>query len=319
MSRMVLLNGINYWLSVLKYETENASGSNMQDINLVSEDFYCELFNVIFDYSLVNANQFRSNFPGVDLIDDKNKVLIQVSSTCTSDKIRHSLEEIEKNINRFDGYKFKFISLTKDIDKLKHGKYSVKGNISFTPSTDIYDKKSIYAKIKVLSTEKISSIYSLCKNNIKFNPNPVKLESGLVYIINALSSVPLYEKNVNIETVAFDINAKIIKNDIELFRDIINDNVVYYNTIKQIYEEYDKIGQNKSLAVLYSLHKKYLEATKHKYHGDDIYAYINEKVKQEVMENADIIQSNLDQESLSFYIDLILIHAFIECQIYQKP
>lgn len=318
MNREIILKIIRHQLALLASETEIASGGNMQDINLISEDFYRDLLNVIFDWTLVNANGLSANFPGVDLLDKGKKILVQVSSTCRKEKIKHSIDEIEKKGNEFDGYRFIFLSLVKDATALRNKNYSIPSNISFNPEEDIDDVSSIFQKINGLSIAKIEAICKLCKSNICFEPNVVKLESSVTKIINILSSRKLSKEDFDIDTIVYDINEKIIANDIGLFKDIINEYKAYYNCVKRVYEEFDKNGNNKSIAILHSLHKMYLESSK-QYHGDDIYKCISEQVKKVVVVDLKGSDTYLNIEDLDFYIDIILIHAFIECQIYKKP
>lgn len=40
----------------------------------------------MYNYNLVNLNSIKQNVEGIDLIDTKNKVIIQVSATCTKEK-----------------------------------------------------------------------------------------------------------------------------------------------------------------------------------------------------------------------------------------
>lgn len=318
MNRKILVDRILHQLGILVSETEIALASNMQDINLVSEDFYCELLNVIFDWDLVNANELSANFPGVDLIDKKDKVFVQVSSTCTKEKIDHSLDEINKISKDFEGYNFLFLSLVKSASKLRDKTYTISNNITFDPKENIYDVTSIFQKIKGLEIDKVKQVYNICKTNIIFPPNTVNLESGITKIINILSSKELSKEDLDIDTVAYDLNQKITVNNLELFKEIINDYKVYYNSIRHVYEEYDKNGYNKSLAILHTLHKMYLESSK-QYQGDDIYKNISDKVKDIVINDLKGNDIDINVEDLDFYIDIILIHAFIDCQIYKKP
>lgn len=318
MNRKILVDSILHQLSILVSETEIASSSNMQDINLVSEDFYCELLNVIFDCDLVNANELSANFSGVDLIDKKDKVFVQVSSTCTKEKIDHSLDEINKRSKDFEGYNFLFLSLVKSASKLRDKTYTISNNITFDPKENIYDVASIFQKIKRLKIDKVKQVYNICKTNIIFQPNTANLESGITKIINILSSKELSKEDLDIDTVAYDLNQKITVNNLELFKEIINDYKVYYNSIRHVYEEYDKNGNNKSLAILHTLHKMFLESSK-QYQGDDIYKSISDKLKDIVINDLKGNDIDINVEDLDLYIDIILIHAFIDCQIYKKP
>ncbi|MBR3171715.1 MAG: pentapeptide repeat-containing protein [Lachnospiraceae bacterium] len=68
---------------------------NFHDINIVSENFFSDLLNILYGYELVNANKIRMNTAGYDLIDTKNRLLIQVSSSAHPQKVKDTLEKIE--------------------------------------------------------------------------------------------------------------------------------------------------------------------------------------------------------------------------------
>jgi hypothetical protein len=69
---------------------------NLQDINIKAEDIFMHLLNDVYALRLVNANKIRDNFPTVDLIDEENKQIIQVTSSISTTKINKTLKGIEK-------------------------------------------------------------------------------------------------------------------------------------------------------------------------------------------------------------------------------
>lgn len=68
--------------------------------------------NIIFDLELENLNFSYQNIDGIDLIDNKNKVVVQVSSTCTKAKIDNSLSK--KIYTKYKDYSYKFMSISKN-------------------------------------------------------------------------------------------------------------------------------------------------------------------------------------------------------------
>ncbi len=47
-------------------QIENLNSMSLYDANIFSEYTLCELLNLVFDFSLVNANLISTNFPAVD-------------------------------------------------------------------------------------------------------------------------------------------------------------------------------------------------------------------------------------------------------------
>lgn len=72
--------------------------NNYTDINITSENFFCDLLNILFGYHLTNANRDKSNQSGFDLIDKKNKIVFQISSTNRPQKIINSINQTIKLI-----------------------------------------------------------------------------------------------------------------------------------------------------------------------------------------------------------------------------
>ncbi|MFR7839157.1 MAG: SMEK domain-containing protein [Blautia massiliensis (ex Durand et al. 2017)] len=70
---------------------------NLYDINIIAEDFFPGLLNLIYGYELKNANHLEKNAPAIDLIDRKNRIAVQVTSDNSSTKIRHTIAEFNKN------------------------------------------------------------------------------------------------------------------------------------------------------------------------------------------------------------------------------
>ena len=93
MNRTTYFNYIEEKLNTLAYRIEVRSKLNLLELNIHSEKFFASLCNIIFDLELENLNFSSQNIDGIDLIDRKNKVVVQVSSTCTKAKIESSLSK----------------------------------------------------------------------------------------------------------------------------------------------------------------------------------------------------------------------------------
>ena len=83
-----------YGISTLDNYLYYNDKENFHDIHIASENFFCDLLNILFDYSLVNANKIRKNIAGYDLMDTKSKLLVQVSASARPEKIKHTFETI---------------------------------------------------------------------------------------------------------------------------------------------------------------------------------------------------------------------------------
>ncbi|PWK72891.1 hypothetical protein LX99_04221 [Mucilaginibacter oryzae] len=95
------------------------------DINKVSEGFAMKLLNLIYDYNLVDLNDIKEDFPGLDLGElDQSKIAFQVTSRTDTAKVISSLKTViaEKHHETFSGG-IKFLILAEG-EKIKFPKTS---------------------------------------------------------------------------------------------------------------------------------------------------------------------------------------------------
>lgn len=95
-----LVRQFDYGLSFLEAYIKICNKTRLFDINIISEQFMCKLLNILYDYSLVNANETDSLTAGYDLISEKEKIVIQVTSECSTAKVRSCLSAICQNIQK---------------------------------------------------------------------------------------------------------------------------------------------------------------------------------------------------------------------------
>lgn len=300
------------WLSV---RVASRGALNMYDINIHCEDFYMHLLNLLYNWNLINANAIQHNTPAIDLIYNSENIIVQVSSTNTANKIQTSLDKLEK---KYTNYNFKFISIAKPVKKLRGHSFNIPTglNVVFNPQEDIYDIASILERIKSLPITEIKPIYELIHKELNFESNELKLETGLAYVINELSAINLQSDTINFDTLSFNLENKITKNNLSVFKGVIEQYDVYYNVVQKIYNEYDALGNNKSFAVLQTINKVYLQL-KPQFSGDLLYSAIVENLKEKLSLSANLKQ--FYTEDLELYVDIILVDAFIRCKIFEKP
>ena len=97
MNKEVYLKNVAESLALLSREVSILNAVNLYDINIVAEDFFPGLLNLIYGYELKNANYLEKNAPAIDLVDPKNRIAVQVTSDNSSTKIKHTIEEFNKN------------------------------------------------------------------------------------------------------------------------------------------------------------------------------------------------------------------------------
>lgn len=94
--REILTARLSQQLGMLVSSVEIAIRNNLSSSNVVAETTLAGLLNLVYGWNLVNANSISQNSPGVDLIDTERKIAIQVTSTRSMEKVRHTQKEVAK-------------------------------------------------------------------------------------------------------------------------------------------------------------------------------------------------------------------------------
>lgn len=315
MIRMSYFDYIEERLNFLSFRIIRRGHFNMYDINLQCENFYLHLMNLIYGWNLKNVNVINRNEPAVDLIYEAEKLVVQVSSTCTREKIQNSLNKLNQ---KYDGFRFKFVSIAKPAENLRNPQYSLPRGFSifFDSQNDIYDIDGILANVLTMKADDQKEVYEFVKSELHFDTAQLKLETGLAHVINALSDIDLEKSKVFFDKESYDIDSKIIRNNLSVFKDVIEEYDVYYTTVQRIYDDYDRMANNKSYAVLQTINREYLNL-KSQHCGDDLYKAIAHNIKERLAMSANLNEFNDDEVEL--YVDIILVDAFIRCKIFEKP
>jgi hypothetical protein len=315
MKRVGYFNYIDEALVTLSTRISTRGKLNLMDLNIHSETFFASLLNQIFGWNLVNMNTNQLNVEGIDLIDSKNKLLAQVSSTCTKQKIETCLD---KNLLRsYDGYTFKFISIAKDASPLKKQVYQNPSSVVFSPKTDVIDVATLLSIVRDMSISKQKQLYDFIKEELGPDTKLIKVDTNLAKIINILAKENLIEHIDPPELNVFDIENKIDFNELTVVRETINDYKLYYNKVNEIYSAFDKEGSNKSFSVLQVIRKQYLKRQNIAMSPSDIFYSTTDDVMTLVMESKNYVE--IPYEELELCVNILVVDAFIRCKIFKNP
>lgn len=320
MKRSIYYNYVEEKLSVLSVRVERRWKLNILDHHIHSENFYLNLLNNYFWWELENLNNNLQNVEAIDLIDKKNKYIIQVSATCTKTKVEDALskESIKKYKN--EGYSFKFISISKNAKILRWKKFVNPALIPFNPDSDIIDIDMILDNfINVTDINFQKKIYLLIKDELGNDLDMLKMESNITMVINILSEedLSISSKDLRIETNPFEIKRKIDFNNLITSEDKINEYKIYHTRVTEKYQECDKIWKNKSLSILNKINKLYLDNFMQIKDSDELYNKI-------ILELIEVVQKSsnfkeISYEELLLCVDILVVDAFIRCKIFKNP
>ncbi|RMO80029.1 hypothetical protein ALQ33_01991 [Pseudomonas syringae pv. philadelphi] len=145
----------------------------LSDLSVFSENFFCDILNIVEKLDLVNTNEDRANEPGVDLGDEKEKIAYQVTSTKTSEKIKNTLKKItfvqRKKYNRFvvliigekQGQYDAVVNALRD-----RSTSEIDPSITFNPDTDIVDLTDLARKVVGLPFSDIQRLHRLVQDQM---------------------------------------------------------------------------------------------------------------------------------------------------------
>ena len=91
----------------LRSEVEVDNQMGHFDINKIVEDVYMHILNDVYGWDLKNANLLKENFPAIDLIDEQNMIVIQVTSTTDTNKLRGTIEKFKNLDDEYSIYDLK--------------------------------------------------------------------------------------------------------------------------------------------------------------------------------------------------------------------
>lgn len=121
----------------LNTKIEELGKINILNNHIYSEYFFRDLLNIVYGYSLENHNKKQKNAPAFDLIDNTNKIIIQVTATCKKQKIEDTLKKEYLTNKMEEGYRLKFIFIGNQNNNIKNKNFSNPHNILFDSKKDI--------------------------------------------------------------------------------------------------------------------------------------------------------------------------------------
>jgi hypothetical protein len=315
MNRTSYFNYIEEKLQLLGLRIANRGKLNLLELNIHSETFFADLLNILFNFELVNLNILKQNVEGIDLVDKKNKVIAQVSSTCTKQKVESSLKK--KIFITYTNHRFKFISIAKDADKLRQTSFANPHSALFSPVDDIIDINTILKVILNMSIDKQKELYDFIKKELGTEINIVGVDTNLATIINILANEDLASNIDSPEINYFEIDKKIEFNDLYSVKETIDDYKIYYHKLDEKYREFDKEGSNKSFSVFQIIRKQYTYLQNKVGNPHDLFFNIVNSIIEIIEKSKNYKQ--IPYEELEMCVQILVVDAFIRCKIFKNP
>ena len=135
-------------------------------------------------------------------------------------------------------------------------------------------------------------------------------------IINILAMEDWNYTDSTVETIPFDIDRKIVFNNLDDARDIIDEYSIHHNRVDKLYADFDREGSNKSLSVLDAI-KRYYVNHRAQISDDDLYFKVVECAIDRVKDSANYTEIPI--EELELCVNILVVDAFIRCKIFKNP
>ncbi|CAA6799401.1 MAG: Unknown protein [uncultured Sulfurovum sp.] len=164
----------------------------LYDVNIRAEYIFMPILNDIYGYQLVNANKIKANFPCIDLVDEVEEVVIQVTSSLGTEKINHTLNcfKESKDFKKYVDYERLFFYIVED-KEIRSKSYLEKNNLKESNFLDITDllkeieddifvTNKLYETMKTIFTEEnILKLSKDTKPSYQKNKLWNKIEQGI--------------------------------------------------------------------------------------------------------------------------------------------
>lgn len=311
-NREFYLKGIADSLALLSRQVEILNTINLYDINIVAEDFFADLLNLIYGYKLKNVNVLEKNAPAIDLKDEDNRVSFQVTSDNTSNKIKSTINKFLEN-KLYKKYDQLYVLILTKKKKYKTT-FDTDRKFIFNCSEHIIDVGDLIKYIRGLECEQIKDVNDflekeLCEKVYTIRATQANEIDTIIDLIEYISKHKDVRKKIDVE---IDPDFKIYQRFINFADKLINEYTTLYTIYGDAVETIDKligIDAAQDIIVMFYLQDismQFLEET-----NDDPIKALNKLV--EYFE--DKLSSNgkkYDRAAIKFY----LVNEMIKCRVF---
>ena len=168
-------------------EVKSSNAMEMRDINPTSENVLIPLFSEIYGHSdLKNLNISEgSNFPAIDLGDEKTRTAYQITSESDSQKIKDTLEKFvaHKRYKKFDHLIIYILTEKQRTYQGRGFKKIINDKFCFDKENDILDYRDLLKKISAFPLEKLRKIETILEQH--FGDEEIKIWDPLDWLKKA--------------------------------------------------------------------------------------------------------------------------------------
>ena len=312
MNKEVYLKNIAENLALLSREVSILNAVNLYDINIIAEDFFPGLLNLIYGYELKNANHLEKNAPAIDLIDQKNRIAVQVTSDNSSTKIKHTIEEFNKSqaYHLYD----RLVVLILTQKKKYSSNFDTQGLFSFEKARDIWDVEKLIKDIRELETAQIKNVSDYLSEELYNKYYSVReTQAGEVdTIIDLIEYISQHRKVNKDRETTVDPEYKIYKR----FKNFADKLITEYTTLYTSYGEAlnivnETLGIDEAQDIIIMFYLQDISVQFLEEEHDNPIAALNKLVTY-FEEKLSINGKKYDRSAIKFY----LVNEMIKCRVF---
>ena len=312
MNKEVYLKNIAENLALLSREVSILNAVHLYDINIIAEDFFPGLLNLIYGYELKNANNLEKNAPAIDLIDQKNRIAVQVTSDNSSTKIKHTIEEFNKSqaYHLYD----RLVVLILTQKKKYSSNFDTQGLFSFEKARDIWDVEKLIKDIRELETAQIKNVSDYLSEELynKYYSVRETQEGEVDTIIDLIEYISQHRKVNKDRETTVDPEYKIYKR----FKNFADKLITEYTTLYTIYGEAlnivnETLGIDEAQDIIIMFYLQDISVQFLEEEHDNPIAALNKLVTY-FEEKLSINGKKYDRSAIKFY----LVNEMIKCRVF---
>lgn len=309
------INSICFALSALETYIKGQAKFNLVSSNVVAESFYAIFFNALYELNLQNLNLVEHNAKSIDLIDDTQNEIVQVTSNNRKNKLLETLKGCDTP--KYKGYHLRMIIIARSGNSMKSAKIGKPAHINFNQDCDVVDLEQIKREISLstITIDKLIVLNDIVTKNIGVILKPENKPSHLRMIIDLLAKQEMESECQETYSMDFDIREKIQFNNLMERLPHIKDIATYETMLINAFNEYDKFAKYKSQYIVAAVRRIQTTAPS-SLDGVGLYDYIISELLKKFEE---VSGDSLPQEELAFYADLLVVYAFVNCKIFKSP
>jgi len=268
MKKEIYIKEIVSALAQLRLQVEILNCVSLYDINIITEDFFVGLLNLIYGYKLKNLNMVEKNTPAIDLGDEKNRISVQVTSDNSSTKIK---ETIRKFIEKQSYLKYdRLIILILTKKKKYKTTFNTQNKFNFNCAKDVIDYEDLMKTIRGKDVKELKNlneflIDEFCNKLSKAKSTRANEINTIMDLIECITKNKKLKKRVDaVIDPEYKINDRFKKFATKIKSEYTSLYTIYGDTLDTIYDlsEIDEVQDLTKTMYLQDISIKYLDDAK---------------------------------------------------------